>query len=113
MAKPEWGTKHLCEHCGAKFYDMLRDPVTCPKCDTKVSASSRPRRGKVAPPKPEPAKRPAEVVADEALAVEEDDILNDDDEEDVEDDALLDDEDEYGTDDIPVVGGIDDDEKDA
>ena len=113
MAKPEWGAKHLCENCGAKFYDMLRDPVTCPKCDTKVSVSSRPRRGRAVPPKPEVVARPPVVADDEALAVDDDDILDSDDDDDVDDDALLEDEDEYGSDDIPVVGGIGDDEKDA
>ena len=32
MAKPEWGTKRICQSCGARFYDLLRDPPTCPGC---------------------------------------------------------------------------------
>ncbi|MEZ5786585.1 MAG: TIGR02300 family protein [Xanthobacteraceae bacterium] len=32
MAKPELGTKRLCASCGAKFYDLNHDPITCPKC---------------------------------------------------------------------------------
>lgn len=32
MAKPEWGTKRTCTTCGARFYDMQRDPIICPKC---------------------------------------------------------------------------------
>lgn len=32
MPKEVWGTKHLCESCGTKFYDLLRSPVECPKC---------------------------------------------------------------------------------
>jgi PHP family Zn ribbon phosphoesterase len=32
MAKPELGTKRLCTECGTKFYDLNRDPMTCPKC---------------------------------------------------------------------------------
>ena len=34
MAKPELGTKRLCSGCGAKFYDLNKDPITCPKCGT-------------------------------------------------------------------------------
>ncbi|OKL44697.1 TIGR02300 family protein [Pseudovibrio exalbescens] len=32
MARPELGTKRLCAACGAKYYDLNRDPITCPKC---------------------------------------------------------------------------------
>lgn len=32
MAKPELGTKRLCGSCGAKFYDLNKDPILCPKC---------------------------------------------------------------------------------
>ena len=34
MAKPELGTKRVCASCGAKFYDLARDPILCPKCGT-------------------------------------------------------------------------------
>ena len=34
MAKPELGTKRLCSGCGAKFYDLSKDPIICPKCGT-------------------------------------------------------------------------------
>jgi uncharacterized protein (TIGR02300 family) len=32
MTKPELGTKRLCVHCGAKFYDLNQSPIACPKC---------------------------------------------------------------------------------
>jgi uncharacterized protein (TIGR02300 family) len=32
VSKPELGTKRLCGSCGAKFYDLHRDPIVCPKC---------------------------------------------------------------------------------
>jgi uncharacterized protein (TIGR02300 family) len=32
VAKSELGTKRLCASCGAKFYDLNHDPITCPKC---------------------------------------------------------------------------------
>lgn len=34
MTKPELGTKRLCANCGAKFYDLSKTPIVCPKCAT-------------------------------------------------------------------------------
>ncbi|WP_319411575.1 TIGR02300 family protein [uncultured Cohaesibacter sp.] len=34
MARPELGTKRVCADCGAKYYDLNRDPIVCPKCGT-------------------------------------------------------------------------------
>jgi len=34
VAKPELGTKRLCGSCGAKFYDLSKNPIVCPKCGT-------------------------------------------------------------------------------
>src|SRR3954452_7951708 len=34
VAKPEWGTKRICPSCGTRYYDLMRDPVVCPKCAT-------------------------------------------------------------------------------
>ena len=28
------GTKRVCQSCGNKFYDLNRDPITCPICQT-------------------------------------------------------------------------------
>jgi uncharacterized protein (TIGR02300 family) len=46
MPKPEWGVKHSCTNCGARFYDMLRDPIVCPKCDTEIDVTviAKPKR---------------------------------------------------------------------
>ncbi|MBK5960866.1 TIGR02300 family protein [Rhodoplanes elegans] len=48
MAKPELGTKRLCASCGAKFYDLSKDPIVCPKCGTvyEVAAPVAPRGGR-------------------------------------------------------------------
>jgi uncharacterized protein (TIGR02300 family) len=32
VAKPELGAKRQCHNCGAKFFDLNRDPIVCPKC---------------------------------------------------------------------------------
>lgn len=39
MAKPELGGKHQCQNCGTKFFDLNRDPMTCPKCGTVFQAA--------------------------------------------------------------------------
>lgn len=34
MAKPEWGIKRICPNCGGRYYDMQKNPPTCPSCGT-------------------------------------------------------------------------------
>jgi uncharacterized protein (TIGR02300 family) len=34
LAKPDLGSKHQCQNCGAKFFDLNKDPIVCPKCGT-------------------------------------------------------------------------------
>jgi uncharacterized protein (TIGR02300 family) len=46
VAKTELGTKRLCSGCGAKYYDLGKTPITCPKCSTVFEAApvvTRPR----------------------------------------------------------------------
>ena len=47
MAKLEWGVKRTCQSCGARFYDMQRAPIICPKCGSTVEPEAvfKPRRG--------------------------------------------------------------------
>ncbi len=53
MAKPDLGTKRLCGSCGAKFYDLNKTPIVCPKCETVfipvAAARARPEAAKAAP----------------------------------------------------------------
>jgi uncharacterized protein (TIGR02300 family) len=67
LAKPEWGTKRICPSCGARYYDLLRDPIVCPKCSTLFDPEAllRARRARPAAPV-EKALEP--VVADEVDA---------------------------------------------
>jgi uncharacterized protein (TIGR02300 family) len=48
VAKPELGTKRLCGSCGAKFYDLSKDPIVCPKCDTVFEIVVPVARGRAA-----------------------------------------------------------------
>ena len=67
MAKPDLGTKRLCGNCGAKFYDLSKTPIVCPKCETVfvvAPVSSRAR------PEPVAAARAAVVEEPEVVAPE-------------------------------------------
>ena len=33
------GEKHICSNCGAKFFDLNKNPIICPKCNTEVVAT--------------------------------------------------------------------------
>ena len=50
MAKPELGTKRLCDNCNSKFHDLNKHPIVCPTCATVFT-----------PPAPAPA-RPGRVM---------------------------------------------------
>jgi uncharacterized protein (TIGR02300 family) len=32
LGKIERGIKRICQDCGALYYDLEKDPITCPKC---------------------------------------------------------------------------------
>ena len=42
MAKPELGLKRQCMTCGARFYDLNRDTIVCPICQSSYTVVSRP-----------------------------------------------------------------------
>jgi len=72
VAKPELGTKRLCANCGAKFYDLNKDPILCPKCETVYVVAPIVTRGRpeAAPVVPRPAPVEEEVVVPEPAEVE-------------------------------------------
>ena len=58
MSRTEWGIKRRCASCEAMFYDMLRFPIRCPKCDAVFRADAPPpRRSSKAAAKPAPKSR--------------------------------------------------------
>ena len=75
MAKAELGTKRLCANCGAKFYDLNKDPIHCPKCGTVhvvapvVTRAPRPEPAPPVAPRP-PVAPVEEVVVPEPAEVE-------------------------------------------
>ena len=109
MVKPEWGAKHGCPKCGARFYDLGKDdPVTCIECGYAW--------------RPEPvlkSKQPIPFEEEKKQDVEADaDLGGDDDLDDLEDIEDIDDDgdspdndvDLGGDDDLGVSTGTGDDE---
>lgn len=43
MIKSEWGSKHICPGCTAKYYDLGKEVVTCPKCGTRPTIKKAPK----------------------------------------------------------------------
>ncbi|MBX9587667.1 MAG: TIGR02300 family protein [Hyphomonadaceae bacterium] len=121
--KAERGTKRTCQNpeCGSRFYDLNRDPVVCPICQTAyqvganalamaavapaVADKAAQRKAPKKPAYPVESSKPAEAPesdADEALAAiedEEEPAVAD------EDETFLEAEEEDGTDMSNIIGG--------
>jgi uncharacterized protein (TIGR02300 family) len=117
VAKPEWGLKRTCQSCGARFYDMGKESIACPKCGTKfdpevVLKSKRATKAvaekaaPVAKPKPKPKDDEAEILTD-------DDAV-DAEESESEEEEVIEDTSELGEDDedvADVIENVDEDEE--
>ena len=105
MAKPEWGFKRTCLSCGAKFYDMGKDPIICPSCEAVFDpeASVKLKRGRqvIAEDK---AKKASEAEAKKNESDDDDDLDEDLDSDIDDDDGVLEDTSDLEDDDVPVVG---------
>lgn len=97
--KAKRGTKRQCGGCGAKFYDLNKEPAICPMCETVFEIKK---------PEPKPKKEPAKEERKKPEPSDDDDVILEG-----EDDLIdIDDDD----DDLPSVGDddtfleVDDDE---
>jgi uncharacterized protein (TIGR02300 family) len=136
VAKPELGTKRLCGNCGAKFYDLSKDPIVCPKCHTvlelaAVSSRSRPdsAAARAVAPVPEEETVAPETAEAEFVSLEDADaeaqgkktadgetVEGAEDEVELEDEGLDDaafiEEQEEGDEDVTdIIGDVDDEEE--
>ncbi len=123
MAKPEWGVKRTCQSCSARFYDLGRSPILCPKCgatvEPEVTFKSRRQSAPAAEPKVAPVVRDAVVVdldeAGEELEVieeEEEGAVASGDESEEDESGLIEDASDLGEDDddmAEVMEHIDED----
>ncbi|MFD2172606.1 TIGR02300 family protein [Rhodobacter lacus] len=107
MPKEEWGVKRLCPHCASRFYDLTKDPMTCPVCGNSFTLESLTAagRGRVMVAD-KAAPREAEIDVDDLA---DDDLDEDGGDVDLDDDLLEDDEDDnVSLDDIADVAGSED-----
>lgn len=99
MVKPTFGTKRLCQNCGARFYDLNKPEIICPKCSTPFNPEAllKSRRASVPEDEAEEDKKTLNQtdLDDDFLDMDndEDDIIIVDDEDTIE----ADDEDEENT----------------
>ena len=115
MAKPELGAKRQCQACAAKFFDMNRDPIVCPKCGTvfqgaTMRADSAMAKDEEAEDEPAAAAGVEMVSLDEVEAAEEkaaDPVVDDIDVEDDEaaEDTFLEEEEEDEDDVSSLIDG--------
>jgi uncharacterized protein (TIGR02300 family) len=121
VAKPEWGTKRICPSCGARYYDLLRKPIVCPKCATPFDPEAFLRSRRARPPVPvekelEPVgveELDTELEPDEADAAEEEEAVPLEEAEE-EDEELLEDASELGEDEddmAEVIENVEDEER--
>jgi len=96
VVKASWGIKRTCQNCGARFYDLNKSPIKCPKCGrehdredfvkvrrgrasaaaTAASAAAAAAAAKLALAKTKKAEDPA--LEDEAADIEADDAALED-----------------------------------
>lgn len=109
MAKVDLGMKLTCESCGARFYDLNKQPGICPKCGAAnarpviFKASRRPTAEER-----EKANLAAHKAPPKALPDDEDDLAADD--ADDEDEDVIEDTSDLGEDDADVDVSIEKDE---
>jgi uncharacterized protein (TIGR02300 family) len=75
VVKAELGTKRTCPSCAAKFYDLLKNPIQCPKCGTSfIAAAILPSKadvpGLAAVPQPKPMRVTEEAEKQDTGEVE-------------------------------------------
>src|SRR5579872_4905726 len=68
LVKADLGTKRACPSCAARFYDLTKRPIECPKCGTSFEPEAlyKQRRGR----QPEPVAQVVEAQESEDEEVE-------------------------------------------
>ena len=86
MAKIEWGIKRICQGCGALFYDLNKDPITCPKCEAIFDPESilKSRRTRVLAPVNKKSDGPEDEEVEASDDVDGDEVVIEEDDESVD-----------------------------
>ena len=83
VSKSEWGQKRICPGCGKPYYDMKKNPPTCPACKTPFDPENliRARRGRSAEKKTAAKDAVEEVIDDLPVTAEAEEAVIEDAEE--------------------------------
>jgi len=110
MVKAAWGTKRSCQNCGARFYDLSKNPITCPKCGQQHDPEDfvKARRSRSVPAAAKiaaaPVKKPKDLI--EGVPIADDELPAVDDA--TEDEAALEDTEDLAEDDAELEVDIED-----
>jgi len=100
VVKANWGSKRTCQSCGARFYDLNKSPIKCPKCGREHDREDfvKVRRGRGAAAATAAATAAAAAAAAKAAAKKKVDeaALSGDELPEVEGDEALEDADDLG-----------------
>ena len=55
LVKADLGTKRICPSCGARFYDLQKRPIECPKCAFSFEPEALYKQRRPRQPEPQPA----------------------------------------------------------
>ena len=119
MVEPEWGTKRLCRNYGARFYDLARSEIACPKCGAPYdpAAPAGARRSMFGETETSSAKKspdPAVATSSPPIGIEKakdsDAVDGDDEKSDAED--IIEDASELGEDEDDVAVALEGSRKD-
>lgn len=122
------GTKRTCQNheCGVRFYDLMRDPITCPSCGAAYqpltaaasasAARAEERAARKATKKPDfvvdKASEPGDVPEVEGEVALDDLPVEDEAVSPAEDETFLEEEEDEGSDVSGIVGGPGEGEED-
>jgi uncharacterized protein (TIGR02300 family) len=112
--KAERGTKRTCRNpdCGSRFYDLNRDPIVCPICQSVFELAAVPAAAGAGAVQESPRASPRKVAPEPVVAPAEGDEdalppIEDDEETPAgeEDETFLEAEEEDGSDMTNIIGG--------
>jgi uncharacterized protein (TIGR02300 family) len=98
LVKADLGIKRVCPQCAARFYDLQKRPIECPKCEFSFDPESLYKQRRT--------RQPEAVAAVPVPADAEDEEENEDENEEAEGEEIV----EPVADETPVVMSDDDDE---
>jgi uncharacterized protein (TIGR02300 family) len=117
MTKPELGTKRPCANCSARYDDLNKTPIACPKCGTPfevVATTTRTRfEQRAVASRPEVEQAPSKTVLISLEAAGTEDVETEETAKDDSEGTLIEEVEDEDIDASEIIGGDVDDEKDT